>query len=253
MQKSESFIEPIGYSQAAKYLKDMAGSPVFSEMDGYISGIFEAKTLKKWVSEKNVKGIVFWFCNMSSSKKPILAIQKIREDYQDNPGWLSDFFPNRPVVHNRGLRIVKNVIQKKFTKNAHVDEILNDIKNEPPVEPKDFDFRDSGSVDEMRRNFTSNFSSHVKYPFAYFSTKEGDGSPYFELFFKQGDVSFIRYYLGYSEDSFFNGQKVRLILAPSKADGSPLQKEECTKKHFDQFGEAILLQYSWPPKPQNLT
>ncbi|MFN4000210.1 hypothetical protein [Algoriphagus sp.] len=249
MDFNEKFIEPIGYSQAAEYLLEFVNCSVFVQMDGHISGVFRAKQLQEWVGKEDVNGILFWFCNSSSSQKPILAIQKIKEEYQNNSAWLTGLMPNRPPVHGRGLRIVKDLIRKNYSSESSKADILNDIENEPPINPQNFDYRDSRNVNEMRNRFRSNFSSHVDYPFAYFSTKYGKGSPYFRQFFDQGDISHIRYYLGYSNDDFFSGQRIRIILAPCKADGSNLKKEDCLVEHIEKFNDVMLLQYSWPPKP----
>lgn len=255
MNLNEKLIKPISYNDAAGYLLEMAkNEAVLSKMDGCISGVFKADKLEKWVSQKNVHGILFWFCNTNPSKVPYLAIQKIKEEYSDDPSWLASLFPNRPVMHNKGLRMVKDVIKKDYSKNSTFDEILSDIQNENPIEPSDFDFRDSGSVDEKRNQFRRNFADQVEFPFAYFSTKYGEGKSYFKQFFEQGgSVPIIRYYLGYSTEPVFNGQQIRLILAPCKADGSNLKNHECAAQHLSQIDGAILLQNSWPPKPQNLT
>jgi len=253
MELNEKFIEPIGYSKAAEYLKAIVDSPVFAQMDGHISGVFKAEKLTKWVGQKNVKGILFWFCNSGSSTIPTLAVQKIMKEYQDSSDWLASLLPNRPVVHIKGLRMVSDVIKKNYHYDIPLKDILNDIQNEDPLKVNAFYFRDSGNVDAMRDQFRSNYSTNVNFPFAYFSTAYGKGSPYFEQFLKQGDVPFIRYYLGYSKDSVFTGQQIRLILAPCKADGSNLKDNECTPKHLEKFNGAILLQNSWPPKPQILT
>ena len=247
MDFNEKFIEPIGYSQTAEYLLEMVNCSAFTQMEGYISGVFKAKQLEKWVSEDDVNGILFWFCNTGSTQKPILAIQKIREAYQNNPAWLSGLTPNRPPVHGRGLRIVKDLIKKDYSSQASKADILNDIQNEPPINPQNFEYVGSRNVNNMRNQFRSNFSSHLNYPFAYFSTKYGKGSPYFKQFFAQGEITHIRYYLGYSNDEYFNGQRIRIILAPCKADGSNLKKEDCLVKHIEKFNEVMLLQYSWPP------
>ncbi len=254
MKILENFIEPIGYESAAKYIAGMVKSPLFDVMDGYISGIFDAKPIQKLVKRRNVKGVIFWYCNFENSKIPYLAYQGTMEEYDEDPEWLKNLTPNRPIMHNRGLKIFKNLVKKNYSKRSSfpdlTQEILLDIQNEPEQNVnEDLDRFDSGNMMFLKNRFLNNQSSYLSFPFAYFSTKYGGAPSYFQEFFDQADVPIMRYYIGFSEEEVFDKQNIRLILAPCNIKGETLKKSDCTKSHLKKFNEPILLQNSWPPRP----
>lgn len=254
-----AIIKETTYKEASQFIFKLKEENLVSEFDFQISGIFEADKIKNWIKNGKTSGIMFWYGVKEGGKDPFISFERKGKKFKFSNSDMVNYLPNRPWKHPVGIRTIQDV--EKFDRDAldNEKEIEDSMrtKNQKPV--KGFKRADSFKVRKMRDDFKSNVSGKntTTLGFTFFSllqdtvhTINNKQGKYWDLFFEQGDVKFIRYYLGFNEKKEVN--PICMILVPVDKDGKNFSKKNLKDDVGFLNGEPMLLEFSWPPKPSGL-
>lgn len=261
METVKGKIKRIYYSDASLFIDSLFEKKLAESFDFQVGGVFSAKKIKKWISKKNTSGIMFWFGIEEGSQKPVLSFERKKENFRFSEADLQNYRPNQPWSHLRGLRKIKDIEDVSFLNNPPIGEtrqsvIEQHLKKGNFNSVSGFRRRDSSNVMSMCEGFKYHLVSkgESSVGFTFFSFSEDVGleingvlKKHWTWFFDQGDVHFIRYYLGYNINK--RDHPICLILLPVNKEGKNFSKDDLVKgmdKTLEE--EPVLLEYSWPPR-----
>ncbi len=249
MAKRKFASEDIDYKKASAYLDHLSNPFLQSFFSIHTGGTFDAQKVKDWKKEirdsKKFSGLMFWFClNLDHPLTPqffLVVEPKFGFDYD----YVINQKPNlrewRPENLNElfvpGQRFGENIYKVrdkvKFLKNHKLEKELTDN----PI--------GSELINLYIKNFLvkTELNNWHQAPFSYFSIF-GEGPDLnvdlFDHFFRQDEVKYIRYYIGYDTEP--NHYPLRVILVPVGEGGKNIDKK-------NSLTGTSLLQKSWPPPP----
>mgnify|MGYP005748053481 CR=1 FL=1 len=235
----------VTYRKAGDYMANLpAGNYPPNEKKYLCGGTFNVSTFWYWANLPGFSGLMFWYGldpNNNDQRCFVGVEPKFNFTYREeditfySPS--SDIFLCPGVEFDFQIPVSRNF--EKFLRNdkrgvPHIDRIVSNR--------------------EMKM-YNSNFlldpfyKENHKYGMAYFSDTIEDqltNNSFLKYFITQGNVSFLRYYLGFEET--LKGKFLRLILVPVDEKG---KNTEVVTKTDALFSEIQLLQKSWPPPPNS--
>lgn len=261
METEEIKIKRIKYADAAEFVDALFEQKIAEVFDFYCGGIFHAEPIQNWINRGNLSGIMFWFGLENTGNKPFLAFERKNPRFVFSEDDLGNYRPNRPWVHQTGLRLVEDIENIASLNNpdpgqTRLQAIKYHLEKEGLKPTKDFKRRDSSNIMEMCTNFKTHLLKKdiTTVGFTYFSFSEDAGltvngttKKHWNWFFEQGDVHYIRYYFGYNKEK--KGHPLCLILIPVNKDGQNFSKNDLRTGISGVLEEEpLLLEFSWPPK-----
>lgn len=241
--EEKEFLVNIAYRDAARYLHAMQDPKLQEYFSLFTGGTFRADEIKEWRQNPDFSGLMFWFCLDNSGEIKGKLYLAVEPKYNFTfPKELADFEKVTWEPHLKTLPIAGQFFEETIFNTSedqkyefllsHTEEKFEKNGTKENVEvKKDSDIFKSDSL----------LGSFQKYPFAYFISEE-DGKKYFENFFNSGNVTYIRYYIGFDEGSRPN--RLRLILVPVGEGGENIVNISLQTDY--------LLQKSWPPPPYSI-
>lgn len=253
-------IKKTSYKEASKFIFKLNEEGLASEFDYQLSGVFRADKIKNWIEKEKTSGIMFWYGVKEGGRDPFITFERKGKKFKFSNSNMVNYLPNRPWKNPVGIRTIQDV--ERFDKDAldnekKIEDAMR-TKNEKPV--KGFKRADSFKVRKMRNDFKAIVSekNESTLGFTFFSLSEEKGisvddstkKKHWELFFEQGEVKYIRYYLGFNEEKAVN--PICMILVPVDKDGKNFSMNNLKDDVGFLNGEPMLLEFSWPPKPSGL-
>lgn len=250
-------ILPTKYHDASKFIFNLNNEELVSKFDYQISGVFKAKKIRNWIESGKTSGIMFWFGVREGEEKPFLSFERKGKRFRFCNEDMMYYLPNRPWKHPIGIRTIQNI--EEFDKNAleSIEKIEVEIREKNQKPEKRLKRTDSSHQRKMKDNFKAIVKDKKTETlgFTFFSLLQDNGGSikdkkgkYWNLFFEQGDVRFIRYYLGFNEEK--DGNPICMILVPVNENGKNFSKDDLNDEAKDFLNEEpMLLEFSWPPKP----
>lgn len=230
-------------------LIDMFGnSSIQSKIRNYFTGIFEATDFNNWRNSPNFDGVMFWFCygkfRQGNNEELYLAIEpKYNFDYpKQDPTRAKGLVPEYDQL------IIPLEIKGKVLNGNSGIQILQGERGRPNSnnqrEGKD-------SILRKVHRFLSDvdFWQYNKYGHGFFEADLA-GHNYFEQLLGSSNQSptYVRYYFGFDDNHHPN--KIRFFLVPVDSNGDNILTLHKSHPKME-LNNSYLLQYSWPPPPQN--
>jgi hypothetical protein len=235
--------KPIGYELAAKHLDLLQQKREKVQFLSSAGGMFRLEEFKNWIKqENNFSGIMCWFC-LDEDSNFFLAIEP-RFNFKYDESSLDQIEPicEKLIIPNQILS--NEIFEGDRLDFVEIERRLRSFKEDMPVIWK------KEATNEEVFTWKENFKRSVQnstelstYGFTYFSKEGLDGNPYLNQFLNQPKIKMVRYYFGLWDYEF---NKLRVILVPVNWKGQNISPE---KNYI--LGDDNLLQFSWPPPPDN--
>lgn len=240
------FISDIySYSEAAKFLDNLNPASYPAAKEKYLAGgTFEIDEISKWVNTEGFSGLMFWFgLNLEYAPHYFVGVEPEYNFVYDEKQ-VNNYSPK-----NQYILVSGNPFSYQEPTNRDFENFLRtDIQS---VQNQDF-YIDKAEMNNFIASFFKEgfYQKFQKYSMAYFHDEIEEENQFifknvFKFFLNQGNVKYIRYYLGFSEED--SPQFLRLILVPVDSNGCNLNLIK--DGFFVGFSEPQTLQRSWPPPP----
>lgn len=233
----------VTYQNAGDYMANLPARNYPPNEKQYLcGGTFNISTFWYWANLPGFSGLMFWYGldPANGDKRCFVGVEpKFNFIYNGNDA--AFYRPTSDIFLCPGIEFDFQIpVQRDFEK------FLRNDKQKVPVIDR---FISNVEMKKFNSNFLNDpfYSDNHKFGMAYFSDYIQDQTlenSFLKYFITQGNVAYIRYYLGFEETT--ESKFLRLILVPVDEKG---KNTEVVTKADALFSEIQLLQKSWPPPP----
>ncbi|WP_026950443.1 hypothetical protein [Algoriphagus mannitolivorans] len=235
----------VSYQKAGQYMGNLPDTKYPPNKKQYLcGGTFTISNFWYWANLPGFSGLMFWYGldpNQPDGQCFVGVEPKFNFLYDENS--VSTYKPSADIFVCPGLEFNFSLpIRRDF------ERFLRNDKRPVPILDR---IISKSNMQGYNANFLQNsfYKENHKYGMAYFSDFIEDQpqvKSFLKYFVTQGEVAFLRYYLGFEETS--KGKFLRLILVPVDEKGKNTEVVTVSNRFFN---DVQLLQKSWPPPPNS--